>query len=204
MKGVRIAVLALPLLGLGALWGQSHKTYNEGTEWDVPVAGYDPRDLLRGHYVEFTYDWPYRGPEAQESPNRFIGPPPEALCLVGNPPALEQARRLERDDPAAFEACAHPLIADQGGIYGPSGLGTGRLYLDQYKAAMVDAQMRDPEMRPIVTIRQREDGSFTPVAIRFRPLTPEERAERERRDERETVRPAAPPIMTQPESGANE
>jgi uncharacterized membrane-anchored protein len=25
---------------------------------DVAVTGYDPRDLLRGHYVRFTYVWP--------------------------------------------------------------------------------------------------------------------------------------------------
>ena len=50
----RIAAVLLPAFGLAALWVESHLTYNEGTEWDVPVMGYDPRDMLRGHYVEFT------------------------------------------------------------------------------------------------------------------------------------------------------
>jgi len=54
----RLAAVAVPLLGLTALWVQSDRTYHTGTEWEVPIAGYDPRDYLRGHYVEFSYDWP--------------------------------------------------------------------------------------------------------------------------------------------------
>jgi len=200
MKGARIVVLVLPLLGLGALWGQSHRTYNEGTEWDVPIAGYDPRDLLRGHYVEFTYDWPYRGPAADESRNEFLGPPPAALCLVGNPPALEQANRFDRDDLAAFEACAHPLIADPAGVYGFSGLTRGRLYVGQDRARALQRELADPDQRGIVTIRQRDDGTFTPIDIRFRPLT---EAEREQRGG-DGIRPSAPPIMDNPAFDPNE
>lgn len=54
----RLAAVAVPLLGLAALWVQSDRTWRTGTEWEVPIAGYDPRDYLRGHYVEFSYDWP--------------------------------------------------------------------------------------------------------------------------------------------------
>ena len=55
------------------------------------------------------------------------------------------------------------------------------------------------DQRGIVTIRQREDGSFTPVAIRFRALTPAEIAERDAPAEAEGGAPLAPPFMeTQP------
>ncbi len=40
-------------------------------------------------------------------------------------------------------------------------------------------ELQDQGQRGIVTIRQREDGSFTPVSIRFRPLTAAEQAERD-------------------------
>ncbi|MEQ8411835.1 MAG: GDYXXLXY domain-containing protein [Erythrobacter sp.] len=194
----RLAAMLLPLAGLAGLWAWSDRVSRQGTEWEVPVAGYDPRDLLRGHYVEFTYDWPIREEaQAVDGPPLFR-PPRQALCLSGNPPEIAQAVPFDPGDQAAFEACAHPLIADLSGIYGPAGLRTGRLYLDQYKAAMIQAQLRDGDQRGIVTIRQREDGSFTPIAIRFRPLSEAERAERE------TVRPAAPPIMVEPEPATNE
>ena len=180
----RLAAVLLPALGLAMLWGQSHNTYNQGTEWDVPVMGYDPRDMLRGHYVEFTYDWPLEG-AAAESGLAF-------LCLSGEAPRLDSATPLENE--ADLAACAHPLRAGEDHVYGMTSLERGRLYLDQYKAAMIDAQLRDGDQRGIVTIRQREDGSFTPVAIRFRPLTPEERAAR---DGAGNGRPP-PPIMDAP------
>ena len=28
-----------------------------GTEIKVAVTGYDPRDLLSGHYIQYTIDW---------------------------------------------------------------------------------------------------------------------------------------------------
>jgi hypothetical protein len=180
----RLAAVLLPALGLAALWFQSHNTYNQGTEWDVPVMGYDPRDMLRGHYVEFSYDWPLEG-AAAESGLAF-------LCLSGEAPRLDSATPLENE--ADLAACAHPLRAGEDHVYGMTSLERGRLYLDQYKVAMIDAQLRDGDQRGIVTIRQREDGSFTPVAIRFRPLTPEERAAR---DGAGNGRPP-PPIMDAP------
>lgn len=30
---------------------------NNGVIWQVKMTGYDPRDLLRGHYLNFRYDW---------------------------------------------------------------------------------------------------------------------------------------------------
>jgi hypothetical protein len=57
--------------------------------------------------------------------------------------------------------------------------------------------LQDPDLRGIVTIRQREDGSFTAIAIRFRPLTPEEIAERDAPAEapRSPFDPLAPPAV---------
>jgi hypothetical protein len=63
-------VLAWPLLGLAALWGWTEVRSRQGTEWLVPVAGYDPRDLLRGHYVLFQYDWPGLAPAISAAMSR--------------------------------------------------------------------------------------------------------------------------------------
>lgn len=99
IRYARLAAAALPLLGLGTLWAMSDRTYNSGTEWEVPIAGYDPRDYLRGHYVEFSYDWPGVGSDPAQ-----IGP--EALCLFGTAPRLDRVTTLEQGGP-----CAHPLRA---------------------------------------------------------------------------------------------
>lgn len=181
MRAARLLAAILPLAGLAALWVQSDTHYRTGTEWEVPVAGYDPRDVLRGHYVAFTYDWPGL------ADSDII---PASLCLQGKAPVIDRAAPLAEGQP-----CAHPVKPLSGDVYGDNGLMRGRLYLGQYKAAMTDARLTDTGQRGIVTIRQREDGSFTPISIRFRPLTPAEIAERDAQNEgAEGLRPP-PPIM---------
>ena len=183
MRSARLAAAVLPLAGLAALWAQSDRTYHSGTEWEVPIQGYDPRDYLRGHYVEFAYDWP--------GIDESGGIPSEALCLAGEAPALARVTRI-----AAGAPCSHPVRAEPDGVYGYEGLTRGRLYIGQARAATLEEGLRNRDQRGIVTIRQREDGSFTPVAIRFRPLTPAEIAERDALNEgAEDLRPP-PPIMS--------
>jgi hypothetical protein len=181
----RLLAGLLPLAGLSGLWAMSVQTYNQGTEWEVPIEGYDPRDILRGHYVAFGYDWPGidNAPPA--------GPP--GLCLEGTAPGIN--RVMVRADGAP---CAHPLVAPEGGVYGESALTRGRLYLGQERAEAMQQQLQNRDQRGIVTIRQREDGSFTPISIRFRPLTPAERAARDAPTP-PAVAPAAPPIMAEPQ-----
>ncbi|SHN58964.1 GDYXXLXY domain-containing protein [Erythrobacter sanguineus] len=181
---LRLAAVLIPALGLAGLWGMSDHTYRQGTEWEVPIMGYDPRDILRGHYVEFTYDWPREG--AAEGRLAY-------LCLFGDPPRLDRAVPAESE--ADLADCAHPAKADPNHIYGMSSLERGRLYLDQNRARVLDKQLRNRDQRGIVTIRQREDGSFTPIAIHFRPHTPEERAGRDMPEQRPFT---PPPIMDTP------
>jgi hypothetical protein len=174
----RIAAALLPVAGLAGLWAMSAATHAEGTEWEVPIMGYDPRDYLRGHYVEFSYDWP------EFAEDQFVGP--QELCLEGTPPRLERVRvPVPGDTP-----CAHLLKADESGVYGISALLRGRLYVGQDRAAQLDAQLRNRDQRGIVTIRQRDDGSFSVVSIRFRKMTPAEIAARDA-----PPQPVAPPIM---------
>ncbi|MDP2131269.1 MAG: GDYXXLXY domain-containing protein [Erythrobacter sp.] len=172
----RLAAVVLPVIGLAGVWGMSDHTYRQGTEWEVPIQGYDPRDFLRGHYVEFGYDWPGFFNE---------GIVPEALCLTGKAPRLDRAERLTEGEP-----CAHPVRADLSGVYSWDALMRGRLYVGQDRALALEEELRNRDQRGIVTIRQREDGSFTPIAIRFRPLTPAEQAERDAQDQPPTMPPA--------------
>jgi hypothetical protein len=183
-RALKIAALLLPLAGLGGLWAMSDHTFRQGTEWEVPIAGFDPRDFLRGHYVEFTYDWP--GVE------EFRDAPPQMLCLEGKAPALTRVTPLGEGEP-----CAHPVRADTTGVYGWEGLTRGRLYLDQDRAGAMQRELQKPDLRGIVTLRQREDGSFTAISIRFRPLTADEIALRDAQNEGAGDLRPPPPIMVQ-------
>lgn len=188
-KPWHIAALALPLAGLSVLWGWSDYKSRQGTDWDVPVQGYDPRDLLRGHYVEFTYDWPGEIDESDAYLAQF--------CIEGAAPVIE--RIVPTDDLAA---CAHPARASGSDIYGLEGLRRGRLYIAQTRSSELQEKLADRDLRGIVRVRQRDDGLITPQEIRFRPLTTEERAAREQASAqaREQVGAgAAPPTEITPE-----
>ena len=161
--------LILPVLGLAALWAWTDNWTREGTDWEVPVEGYDPRDLLRGHYIEFNYDWPIE--DVDEADRFWI----EALCIEGDPPVIARARIVED-----VSECAHFAKADPGSVYGMGGLSRGRLYVPQTQASELEDKLRNPDLRGIVTLRQRVDGRILPQSIRFEEWTDEERAERDR------------------------
>ena len=165
IRAARLAAFALPLAGLAALWGWGDHLSRQGTDWLVPIAGYDPRDLLRGHYVQFSYDWPELS-DAVEGPAE--------LCLHGAPPRLERITL-----PAPGSQCAHlARAADADGGY-PMGLRMGRVYIAQTRSAELTRKLTDPNLRGFVLLRQREDGTITPRELRFRPLSPAERQARD-------------------------
>ena len=57
-KKILVAVL-IPLLLLSLLIIRAEFHISQGKEWKFQVQGYDPRDLLRGHYLRFSlrYNW---------------------------------------------------------------------------------------------------------------------------------------------------
>ena len=52
----RLTILAvlIPLVGLLALVGQAEMA-RVGPSWRLPIAGYDPRDLLHGHFLRYRF-----------------------------------------------------------------------------------------------------------------------------------------------------
>ncbi len=60
MKTSRLALaaaVALPILVLaGLVWYQEH-LLARGTRVILDIKGYDPRDLLSGHYLRYRVDW---------------------------------------------------------------------------------------------------------------------------------------------------
>ena len=56
--------LALPVVGLAGGIVVNQLSFRQASTWTIPVRGYDPRDLLRGHFVGFTYDWEVVGDPA--------------------------------------------------------------------------------------------------------------------------------------------
>jgi len=53
-----IFVLVLPILVLAGMTGKAaiHQQVGEQV-WKIKITGYDPRDLIYGHFLRFRYDW---------------------------------------------------------------------------------------------------------------------------------------------------
>ena len=60
MKNKRVILaVAIPFILLCLLIVRAEYHVKTGQQWNFKMTGYDPRDLLRGHYLQFRveYDW---------------------------------------------------------------------------------------------------------------------------------------------------
>ena len=83
--------LWLPIVVLGVGIARGEHAIRSGEIWRFDVSGYDPRDLLRGHYLRFRIE------EQWGDPYDHAGPASEADCAClerredGEPPLLHAA-----------------------------------------------------------------------------------------------------------------
>lgn len=52
-----VITLVIPFLALGYMAYDAQTTRKQTPGYIVKITGYDPRDMLRGHYITFRYDW---------------------------------------------------------------------------------------------------------------------------------------------------
>ena len=48
----------IPVLGITFFLAQTQYQFSTGLVYRVKIKGYDPRDLLHGHYLRYTFDLP--------------------------------------------------------------------------------------------------------------------------------------------------
>lgn len=51
-----VFALALPIVALVAMAGRAEIVSRTGRPWVIAITGYDPRDLVRGHYLRYRLD----------------------------------------------------------------------------------------------------------------------------------------------------
>lgn len=74
-------IYALPVVGLLIWIGILEYDFRHARRIEVPIVGYDPRDLISGHYVEFRLDLGDQNPckAVEQSPDQ------SELCLCWQP-----------------------------------------------------------------------------------------------------------------------
>lgn len=137
-----IAALALPLAGLSAAIAVREARLQGAEPWVIPIAGFDPRDPLRGRYVRFEYRWAVAGDA------KLCNTPPGCqLCLsragaqVNAAITPRGATCPSRVDPAASNILVTPAI---GG--GPPRF-TSRIFVSESSAPALETQLRRGPMR---------------------------------------------------------
>ncbi len=59
-SNLKAIALMLPIVVMALFTAGNIYNQQAGQLWRIPVTGYDPRDLLRGHYLTYRYDWNWR------------------------------------------------------------------------------------------------------------------------------------------------
>ncbi|WP_420142969.1 GDYXXLXY domain-containing protein [Sphingobium sp.] len=165
------AALLLPVAILAASWATIHRQSQQGQEWLVPIRGYDPRDLLRGHYVQYRYDWPTS--LAQDDRNYRDPAYAAALCVNGTAPHIRAVHPLIQASGHSAQAtspgCAIVIRGARGTRREVRGLERGIFYVPQGQAFTLTKQLADPQLQGMLRVRVRSDGVMQPVALEFRP-----------------------------------
>lgn len=159
--------LLLPLAGLGLIWLMAERESRQGTEWDVPIAGYDPRDLLRGHYVQFRYDWP--AVEQDDIP--IWAASQKNLCIRGTAPVIESVDVRDLFGPGQRQdsGCDATAKANPWSEEGNDGLIRDRIYVAQGAGRDYDRKLANSKLQGIVRIRINNSGYITPLSLSFQP-----------------------------------
>lgn len=145
-NALKIATLFLPIIAMALLIGVHSYNKETGTEWRIPVAGYDPRDLLRGHYLTFRYDWNWA-----KNMNTACSGKECALCVQEATPSNSYNPKIYMTSLAVAEKQCSSFIqgyssrSNQFEIGTKEGYGMRRYYIPEAEASKLDKLLRNQE-----------------------------------------------------------
>lgn len=144
MRWPKLAVL-VPILGLVALIARAELLLRAGQAFRVAITGYDPRDLLHGHYLQYAYafDWQGQSTCGVGANGAVVLTPGCCVCLTRGsshdaPPA---ARQLACDDARACDGWLHSA-----GLVPPH-----RYFIPEQHAQRLEAALRGRQAELAVT-----------------------------------------------------
>jgi uncharacterized membrane-anchored protein len=133
---IRLAVL-IPVVGLAVLVIRAEMVHT-GQTWRLPIEGFDPRDPLHGHYLQYRYRFM---PDLVD-----ISEPGTASCVC-----LSRTNEEGFDPPARGVPCdlAHTCDAwlDTDTVRGPQ-----RFYIPEAAGPALEQALRDRPASVVVTI----------------------------------------------------
>ncbi|MCA9657656.1 MAG: GDYXXLXY domain-containing protein [Myxococcales bacterium] len=162
-----VVAVVVPLLGLLALIGRAEFNLQDGRPWLLPIRGYDPRDLISGHYLRFTYDLHPQPSTCGAPPGDFA--PADALdascCLCLQPPSeWPEIRQLTCEEAASAGCMSWIRSADV--------IGEQRYFIPEGRGAELEQAIR--ERNAAMRVRVTDDGTLAIEQLYFdgEPWTP--------------------------------
>lgn len=141
-----IIVLVFPWLVLGALLVTKFIERASGQVWLLPVEGYDPRNLIYGHYARVRINWP----NVQIRPD-LDATQKHCLCLEAENPKAQ----LLTPKAATFQACESITPTCTGIVRMTSDdLTRGyEIFLSEKDGPVVDDLLRQDAYRGRITVK---------------------------------------------------
>ncbi|MBS0525987.1 MAG: GDYXXLXY domain-containing protein [Proteobacteria bacterium] len=165
-----IAALVLPVLALAALVGHQELLLANARILSVPLTGFDPRDLLRGHYIRAQMDWDWERAPAISEYEAVDG----ALCVLAETPKPRVRFLPGWKAGDRIDADCRLVIAGQARApsrFAPSQLDNGdgaiQLYVPEARASDLEKLMRERPGSLTVDLAVRADGVAAIKALRI-------------------------------------
>jgi len=138
-RGLRLGVaLMMPIIALSVMAGLRHYQQSSGQEVILPVQGYDPRDLLSGHYLRYSVDY------GVEESCTYSQTEPAVICLQP-----ESAFRLGTEAPQDCEVFIRGRC-----IAGRFVAGIERFYIPEEGSVELDRRVRGKEAALLLSVNQ--------------------------------------------------
>ncbi len=143
--------VAFPILCLAALTAYKQVRLMAGTAVTIPIAGFDPRDLLSGHYLTYRLDL---GPGGEAICDGEQARHPEVLvCVAADQGSMTSARRLAMDElPADATARGCTVVLRGRCEYGRFLSGAERFYVPEEHAAALDRAVRSRQGAVVLAV----------------------------------------------------
>lgn len=152
-----LMALSLPVAGLLLGIGVNESRLRHADHWRLPIEGYDPRDLLRGHYIRFRYAWRTTGDP------RLCTREECTLCLTGGEHGV-MARYAAPDSQCAGKV---DVVASNISIVQPFDRRhtrfSARIFVSEVSAPRIEKMLREQKVELVALLTP--EGRLVPQAI---------------------------------------
>lgn len=148
-----IIALALPILALALNAWLKGEQRSSGEEVVLPIEGFDPRDLLSGHYLIYRVDYGVENACTEHNREASVCLRPFRGIYGKNalPDGCELFIRGRCDDSAAFSA------------------GIERFYIPEEYAEVLEDKVRDNKGELVLSVDQQGNAAIRDLLIEGRP-----------------------------------